>query len=79
MYAQHKMLQYQQQSVSSASPEQLILKLYDLGITSCHRGDQGIYEFCLNDSALGELGTTAEILGGLRDAWREGVMRPQAA
>ena len=36
--------------------------------------------FCLNESALGDLGTVAELLGGLRDAWHEGVLaRPAAA
>jgi flagellar protein FliS len=35
-----RMRQYQQQAVRSASPELLILKLYDLGIASCHRGDR---------------------------------------
>ena len=31
--------QYQQQAVLSASPEQLIAKLYDFGIAACHTGD----------------------------------------
>ncbi len=34
------MRQYQQQAVASASPEQLIAKLYDLGIGACHRQDR---------------------------------------
>lgn len=107
MYANQRMRQYQQQSITTASPEQLILKLYDIGISSCHRGDdvkvrrvlvellsalrftdetkdvannlQSIYEFCLNDSASGDLSTTAELLEGLREAWRDGVMRRKAA
>jgi flagellar protein FliS len=40
---------------------------------------QAIYEYCLNESALGNLGVVAELLGGLREAWQEGVLcRPAA-
>jgi flagellar secretion chaperone FliS len=36
---------------------------------------QAIYAFCLNESALGDLGAVGELLGGLRDAWRDGVLQ----
>jgi flagellar secretion chaperone FliS len=39
MYNSLRMRQYQQQAVMTCSPEQLILKLYDAGITSCAKGD----------------------------------------
>ena len=35
------MRQYQRQAVASSSPEQLIVKLYDIGISACHTGDRG--------------------------------------
>ena len=34
------MRQYQQQAVRSASPEQLIDKLYEIAVASCYRGDR---------------------------------------
>ncbi|NNF59057.1 MAG: flagellar protein FliS [Rhodothermaceae bacterium] len=40
MHAASRMRQYQHQDVTSASPERLIVKLYDLGIAACYRGDQ---------------------------------------
>ncbi len=40
MHTAIRMRQYQQQAVSSASPEQLITKLYDIGIAACHREDR---------------------------------------
>ncbi len=40
MYAAHRMRQYQQQAIVSSSPEQLILKLYDLGIKCCLQGNR---------------------------------------
>lgn len=100
------MKQYQEQAVLSASPEQLVAKLYDLGIAACHREDrpklravlvelmsglnleqggdiavrlQDVYEYCLRESAAGPLDVVSEILTGLRDAWREGVLERQAA
>mgnify|MGYP006426362853 CR=1 FL=1 len=39
MYSRHHQ-QYQQQSIKTASPERLVLKLYDLGIASCRRDDR---------------------------------------
>ena len=98
--------QYQQQAVLTASPGELIAKLYDLGISACHREDrakvravlvellssldlerggavarplQAVYEFCLNESAAGDLDLVRELLGELRDAWRQSVLRRQAA
>ena len=41
MYAaSNRMLQYQQQAVTSSSPQQLVVKLYDIGIAACHAGDR---------------------------------------
>ncbi len=106
MNSLRRMRQYQQQAVRSASPEQLILKLYDHGITSCRRNDhtkvravlvelvssldfeQGgdiahrlsdLYSYCLAESATGDLTATEEVLCGLRDAWKQGVMARKAA
>lgn len=106
MHAHHRMRQYHQQAVSTSSPEQLIAKLYDLGITACHRGDRAklravlvelisslnferggdlaprlraIYEYCLNESALGNLDDIRDLMIGLRDAWRQGVLERKAA
>jgi flagellar secretion chaperone FliS len=101
MQAKLGMLQYQRQAVMSSSPEQLIAKLYDIGITSCHRGDASkvravlvelisslnfeaggelarnlfnVYQFCLEETTKGQLDTVGDLLGGLRDAWRQGVL-----
>jgi flagellar protein FliS len=100
------MRQYQQQSIASSSPAQLVLKLYDLGIQSCHQGDRvklravlaelvgclnfeeggelanrlySLYEFCLNESISGDIQVVQEILAGLRDVWKQGVLARQAA
>ncbi|MFT4604719.1 MAG: flagellar protein FliS [Rhodothermales bacterium] len=40
MAARNRFNSYQTQAVMSASPEQLVIKLYDLGIASCHREDR---------------------------------------
>jgi len=40
MQAALRMRQYQQQAIASASPEQLIAKLYDLAVGACHSGDR---------------------------------------
>lgn len=40
MSAAYRMRQYQQQAVISASPEQLVGKLYDLALAACGRGDR---------------------------------------
>lgn len=34
------MRQYQQQAVAASTPEQLIAKLYDVGVSACHREDR---------------------------------------
>ena len=34
-----------------------------------------IYAFCLGQSADGDLRVVGELLGGLRDAWKEGVLQ----
>lgn len=34
------MRQYQQQAITSSSPEQLVLKLYDLGIQCCRQNNR---------------------------------------
>lgn len=100
------MRQYQEQAVVSASPEQLVAKVYEIGITACHRGDRekvravlheliaglnfqeggelasklhAIYEYCQTAAAGGDLDTVGELLTGLRDAWRDGVLARQAA
>ena len=100
------MRQYQQQAIVSSSPAQLVLKLYDLGIQSCHRNDRtklravlaelvgslnfeeggelanrlyALYEFCINESISGDVDVILEILGGLREVWKQGVIARQAA
>lgn len=105
MYSRHHQ-QYQKQSIKTASPERLVLKLYDLAIASCRQEDrsklravlvelissldferggeiaerlQALYEFCLNESAMGDLSTVQDILEGLRDAWQQGVLEKQPA
>lgn len=101
MYAYSPMRQYQSQAVRSATPEQLVGKLYDLGISACHRGDRSklraviveliaslnfeqggelanrlyaLYEFCLNESVVGDLATISELFSGLRSAWQQAVL-----
>ena len=34
-----------------------------------------LYSFCLAQTGSGDLGVVAELLGGLREAWAEGVLR----
>lgn len=106
MYSALRMRQYQQQALASASPALLIAKLYDLGISACHRSDRSklravlveltsslnfedggeiarrlhaLYEYCLMESATGDLGIICELLTDLRDAWRDGVLTSKAA
>ncbi len=38
-----------------------------------------LYEYCLTESAAGDLAVVGEIMSGLREAWRDGVMTRQAA
>lgn len=100
MYNAHQ--NYQRQSILGASPEKLVAKLYDTGVTACHRGERdkvrsvlvellssldaqeggelaerlrAVYEFCLNESATGDLDIVRDLLEELRGAWREGVLR----
>lgn len=40
MQLTQRMRLYQQQAVASSTPELLIAKLYDLGVSSCHRQDR---------------------------------------
>ncbi len=38
-----------------------------------------LYEYCLTESATGDLSTICEIIEGLREAWRDGVLLRKAA
>lgn len=96
---------YQQQAVLSASPAELIDKLYGIGVSAAQQGDaprtrrvlveltaaldherggevaeglHGLYEFALRAAGEGDLAIVTEILTGLRDAWRRGVLAPGA-
>ncbi len=40
MHPASRMRQYQHQDVRSASPDRLIVKLYDLGVAACYRADR---------------------------------------
>lgn len=98
--------QYQQQAVQTSSPEKLIEKLYDEGISACYQDDRekvrnvlvelrssldvekggelaerlmAVYEFCLEESATGDLDIVRELLDELREGWREGVLGKQPA
>ena len=93
--------QYQQQAVRTASPAQLVDKLYGIGVAAAEVGDadrtrravvelmaaldverggavaeglHGLYTFSLRAASEGDLATVAEILGGLREAWREATL-----
>ena len=106
MNSHQRMRQYQQQAIRSASPEQIILKLYDLGIASCHQGDRtkvravlielvssldfeqggdiahrlsALYAYCMAENATGDLTAVEEVLCGLREAWKQGVIARKAA
>lgn len=35
-----RMRQYERQAIASATPEQLIAKLYNIGVSACHNGDR---------------------------------------
>ena len=92
---------YQQQAVLSASPAELVDKLYGIGIAAAQTGDasrarralveltaaldperggeiaerlRGLYEFAIRAASEGDLGIVAELLSGLRDAWRQAVL-----
>ncbi|NBB85979.1 MAG: flagellar protein FliS [Bacteroidetes bacterium] len=85
MYAQKRMNLYKQQSVQT-SPAQLVAKLYDLGIRACREDDRalaeqlyGLYQYCMQESATGDLRTIADLLDDLRTTWRQHVLRNRAA
>ena len=106
MYTSQAAQQYQRQDVLSASPAQLVTKLYDLGILACNNDDRiklrkilielisslnfeeggdiairlsQIYEFCMRESVSGDLSQIAEMLGDLRETWKESLNTPQPA
>ena len=106
MHPSLRMRQYQRQAVTSASPDQLIAKLYDLAVAACRREDRAklravlieltaslnfekggemaqrlhaLYEFCLFECGAGDLTVIAELLDGLRSAWKQGVLHRKAA
>ncbi len=100
------MRRYQEQAIASASPQQLVAKLYDLGIGACHADNRAkvravlvelvssldmekggdvaarlyaLYQYCMEESMTGDLGTVCTLFEGLREAWREGVLARRAA
>lgn len=106
MYAANRMRQYQQQAIVSSSPEQLILKLYDLGIQCCLQGNRSklravlaelvgslnfedggelaerlysLYDYCITESVSGDLEIVRDVISGLREAWKQGVVSRKAA
>ena len=106
MHPSLRMRQYERQAAATATPEQLVAKLYDLGVSACYRDDRpkvravlvelvgsldfeaggdladqlrALYEFCLRESASGDLGAVADLLSGLREAWSDGVLAVRAA
>lgn len=106
MSTKSRLNSYQTQAVLSASPEQLIVKLYDLGIAACHREDRykvravlrelisaldmerggdiagrlyALYAFCMDQAATGDLEAVADLLSGLREAWKSSVVGVRAA
>ncbi|MEM1116231.1 MAG: flagellar export chaperone FliS [Bacteroidota bacterium] len=97
---------YQQQAVLSASPAELIEKLYGIGVTAAQQGDavrtrralvelssaldaerggevaeglRDLYDYALRATNEGDLDTVAELLAGLRDAWRQATLAPAFA
>ena len=106
MHPSLRMRQYQRQAVASASPDQLIAKLYDMAVAACRREDRAklravlveltaslnfdkggevaqrlhvLYEYCLVECGTGDLAVIAEIIDGLRSAWKHGVLHRKAA
>ena len=100
------MRQYQRQAIVSATPDQLIAKLYDIAVAACRRQDRAklravlveltaslnfekggevarrlhaLYEYCLLECGSGDLSVIAELLDGLRAAWKQGVLHRKAA
>ena len=106
MHPSLRMRQYQRQAIVSASPDQLIAKLYDIAVAACRREDRAklravlveliaslnfekggevaqrlhaLYEYCLLECGSGDLTAIAELLDGLRTAWKQGVLHRKAA
>ncbi len=106
MFTNQAAQQYQRQDVLSASPSQLVTKLYDLAILACNNEDRmklrkvlielisslnfeeggdiairlsQIYEFCMRESVSGDLNQISEMLGDLRDTWKESLQTAQPA
>ena len=106
MHPSLRMRQYQKQAIVSASPDQLIAKMYDLAVAACRRNDRAklravlveltaslnfekggelaqrlhaLYEYCLRECGTGDLNMIAELLDGLRSAWKQGVLHRKAA
>lgn len=38
-----------------------------------------LYEYCLNESVDGDMAVVQDVLSGLREAWKQGVVSRQAA
>lgn len=106
MFTNQAAKQYQRQDVLSASPAQLVTKLYDLAILACNSGDRvklrkvlielisslnfeeggdiairlsQIYEFCMRESVDGDLKQISDMLGDLRETWKESLQIAQAS
>ena len=102
----HALRAYQQQAVRTASPAELVDKLYGIGLTAAQSGDAprtrralvelsgavdaerggdladgllALYDYALRAASEGDLDSVADILSGLRDAWREATLRPAHA
>ena len=96
---------YQQQSVRSASPAELVDKLYGIGVKAARAGDGArtrrvlvelagaldherggeiaagladLYDWAIRATSTGDLDAVAEVLDGLRDAWRQSTLAPAA-
>ena len=94
---------YQQQSVRSASPAELIDKLYSIGVTAARAGDASrtrrvfveltsaldverggeiaagladLYDWGIRATSTGDLDAVADVLDGLREAWRGAMSAP---
>ena len=97
---------YQQQAIRTASPAELIDKLYGIGVAAAQSGDAArtrralvelagavdterggeladgllaLYDYAIRATTEGDLETVADLLGGLRESWREATLRPAAA
>lgn len=94
---------YQQQSARSASPAELVDKLYGIGIQAARDGDDvrtrralvelagsldldrggelaarlgDLYTWAIGATSAGGLDAVAEVLDGLRGAWRQATLAP---